>query len=133
AEVLMTKEDEKAGSWLWCKSDDTVYDAAKQGSLLKEVHALLTKKEIIAYILDHNDIDDKLKFRLLAEGAPTEVIYKANDLRFFGNNIVDVISYDQLIEAYHMENGQRSLWMKEYTENYLLMVSQGTAIVYKTH
>ncbi|PWA78299.1 cystathionine beta-synthase (CBS) family protein [Artemisia annua] len=30
AEVLMTKEDEKAGSWLWCKSDDTVYDAAKQ-------------------------------------------------------------------------------------------------------
>lgn len=30
AEVLMTKEDEKVGSWLWCKSDDTVYDAAKQ-------------------------------------------------------------------------------------------------------
>lgn len=30
AEVLMTKGDEKVGSWLWCKSDDTVYDAAKQ-------------------------------------------------------------------------------------------------------
>lgn len=28
AEVLMKKEDEKVGSWLWCKSDDTVYDAA---------------------------------------------------------------------------------------------------------
>lgn len=30
AEVLMTKENRKVGSWLWCKSDDTVYDAAKQ-------------------------------------------------------------------------------------------------------
>ncbi|KAF5792496.1 putative CBS domain-containing protein [Helianthus annuus] len=30
AEVLMKKEDEDVGSWLWCKSDDTVYDAAKQ-------------------------------------------------------------------------------------------------------
>ncbi|KAK1433591.1 hypothetical protein QVD17_10503 [Tagetes erecta] len=30
AEVLMKKEDEKLGSWLWCKSDDTVYDAANQ-------------------------------------------------------------------------------------------------------
>ncbi|KAL8250604.1 hypothetical protein R6Q59_034297 [Mikania micrantha] len=30
AEVLMKKEDEKVGSWLWCKSDDTVYEAAKQ-------------------------------------------------------------------------------------------------------
>ncbi|KAI3767150.1 hypothetical protein L2E82_17237 [Cichorium intybus] len=30
AEVLMTKEDGNVGSWLWCKSDDTVYDAVKQ-------------------------------------------------------------------------------------------------------
>ncbi|KAJ0712791.1 putative CBS domain-containing protein [Helianthus annuus] len=30
AEVLMKKEDGDVGSWLWCKSDDTVYDAAKQ-------------------------------------------------------------------------------------------------------
>lgn len=30
AEVLMKKEDEKDGPWLWCTSDDTVYDAAKQ-------------------------------------------------------------------------------------------------------
>ncbi|KAL7605063.1 hypothetical protein Lser_V15G18706 [Lactuca serriola] len=29
AEVLMTKEDGKVGSWLWCKTDDTVYDAVK--------------------------------------------------------------------------------------------------------
>ena len=30
AEVLMTKGGEKAGSWLSCCADDTVYDAVKQ-------------------------------------------------------------------------------------------------------
>ncbi|CAI9116763.1 OLC1v1017999C1 [Oldenlandia corymbosa var. corymbosa] len=30
SEVLMTKEGEKVGSWLWCRMDDTVYDAVKQ-------------------------------------------------------------------------------------------------------
>ena len=29
AEVLMTKGEEKSGSWLWCRTNDTVYDAAK--------------------------------------------------------------------------------------------------------
>lgn len=32
ADVLMTKEEEKVGSRLWCQSDDTVYDAVKQVS-----------------------------------------------------------------------------------------------------
>lgn len=30
AEVLMTKGEEKVGSWLWCRTDDTIYDAVKQ-------------------------------------------------------------------------------------------------------
>ncbi|KAL2504082.1 Tubby like protein 6 [Abeliophyllum distichum] len=30
AEVLMTKGEEKVGSWLWCHSNDFVYDAVKQ-------------------------------------------------------------------------------------------------------
>ncbi|PIN13080.1 hypothetical protein CDL12_14306 [Handroanthus impetiginosus] len=30
AQVLMTKGDEKVGSWLWCRTNDTVYDAVKQ-------------------------------------------------------------------------------------------------------
>lgn len=30
SEVLMTKGGEKVGSWLWCRMDDTVYDAVKQ-------------------------------------------------------------------------------------------------------
>ncbi|KAI4374979.1 hypothetical protein MLD38_012906 [Melastoma candidum] len=29
ADVLMTKGDERTGSWLWCQTDDTVYDAVK--------------------------------------------------------------------------------------------------------
>lgn len=32
AEVLMTKGEEKVGSWLWCRTDDTVYEAVKQVS-----------------------------------------------------------------------------------------------------
>ena len=30
AKVLMTKGKEEVGSWLWCRSDDTVHDAVKQ-------------------------------------------------------------------------------------------------------
>nr|GEZ79728.1 hypothetical protein [Tanacetum cinerariifolium] len=30
-------------------------------------------------------------------------------------NIVDVSSYDELIELYHMENGQRSLWVGRWS------------------
>ncbi|KAG6401035.1 hypothetical protein SASPL_137880 [Salvia splendens] len=30
AEVLSTKGQDKAGSWLWCRTDDTVCDAIKQ-------------------------------------------------------------------------------------------------------
>ncbi|GER35562.1 Cbs domain protein [Striga asiatica] len=30
AEVLMTKGQEKVGSWLWCNTDETVYDAVKR-------------------------------------------------------------------------------------------------------
>lgn len=33
AQVLATKGEDKVGSWLWCRIDDTVYDAVKQVSL----------------------------------------------------------------------------------------------------
>lgn len=33
AEVLSTKGQDKVGSWLWCRTDDTVYDAVKQVSI----------------------------------------------------------------------------------------------------
>lgn len=29
SEVLMTKGEEKTGSWLWCRTNDTVQDAVK--------------------------------------------------------------------------------------------------------
>lgn len=35
AEVLMTKGEDSAGSWLWCRTNDTVYDAVKQVSSLQ--------------------------------------------------------------------------------------------------
>lgn len=41
-EVLMTKEGEKAGSWLCCRMDDTVYDAVKQVCFLQSEESLQT-------------------------------------------------------------------------------------------
>lgn len=32
AEVLMTKGEEQVGSWIWCRTDDTVHDAVKKVS-----------------------------------------------------------------------------------------------------
>lgn len=37
ADVLMTKEEDKTGSWLWCRTDDTVYDAVKNVIMLLSV------------------------------------------------------------------------------------------------
>ncbi|KAJ6938534.1 hypothetical protein NC651_005074 [Populus alba x Populus x berolinensis] len=33
ADVLVTKGEEKVGSWLWCRTTDTVYDAVKNVGL----------------------------------------------------------------------------------------------------
>lgn len=44
AEVLMTKEGEKIGSWLWCHMDDTVYDAVKHVCFLKAKESLQTNE-----------------------------------------------------------------------------------------
>lgn len=33
SEVLMTKGEEKTGSWLWCHTDDPVHDAVKHVSI----------------------------------------------------------------------------------------------------
>lgn len=48
-EVLMTKEGEKAGSWLCCRMDDTVYDAVKQVCFLLPEDSLQT--DLVSYII----------------------------------------------------------------------------------
>ncbi|CAK9178509.1 unnamed protein product [Ilex paraguariensis] len=58
AEVLMTKGEEQVGSWLWCRTTDTVYDAVKQmaqnniGSL---VVVRPGEQELIAGIITERD------------------------------------------------------------------------------
>lgn len=37
AEILMYKGNESPGSWLWCRSNDTVHDAVKQVSVIYEI------------------------------------------------------------------------------------------------
>ncbi|XP_027091134.1 CBS domain-containing protein CBSX3, mitochondrial isoform X2 [Coffea arabica] len=58
AEVLMTKGGEKAGSWLSCRADDTVYDAVKQMAQ-NNIGSLVVLKpgqqQLIAGILTERD------------------------------------------------------------------------------
>ncbi|KAL0314679.1 UNVERIFIED_CONTAM: CBS domain-containing protein CBSX3, mitochondrial [Sesamum angustifolium] len=58
ADVLMTKGDERVGSWLWCRSDDTVYDAVKQMAQ-NNIGSLVVLKpgeqQLIAGILTERD------------------------------------------------------------------------------
>ncbi|XP_073135796.1 CBS domain-containing protein CBSX3, mitochondrial [Henckelia pumila] len=58
AEVLMTKGEGKAESWLWCRADDTVYDAVKQMAK-NNVGSLVVLKpgeqQMIAGILTERD------------------------------------------------------------------------------
>uniref|UniRef100_F6H053 CBS domain-containing protein n=1 Tax=Vitis vinifera TaxID=29760 RepID=F6H053_VITVI len=66
AEVLMTKGEEKSGSWLWCRTNDTVYDAAKHmaenniGSLVvlkpgepKHIAGIFTERDYMRKIIAH--------------------------------------------------------------------------------
>ncbi|KAK3022101.1 hypothetical protein RJ639_045945, partial [Escallonia herrerae] len=50
--ILMTKGEEKVGSWLWCRSDDSVYDAVKQMNRLNLLGADLR----LALQMAHNNI-----------------------------------------------------------------------------
>ncbi|KAF3976839.1 hypothetical protein ACB098_01G048200 [Castanea mollissima] len=62
AEVLMTKGEEKTGSWLWCRTDDAVIDAVKNmaknniGSLV----VLRPGEEHLAGIITERDYTRKI-------------------------------------------------------------------------
>nr|XP_043615427.1 CBS domain-containing protein CBSX3, mitochondrial-like [Erigeron canadensis] len=85
SEVLMTKEDEKVGSWLWCRSDDTVYDAAKQMAL-NNIGSLVVLKpgdeHMIAGIITERDYMQKVivKDRSLKSTKVGEIMTNQNKL-----------------------------------------------------
>lgn len=64
AQVLATKGEDKVGSWLWCRMDDTVYDAVKQmaqnniGSLVvlkpgeeQHIAGILTERDYLCKVI----------------------------------------------------------------------------------
>ncbi|PKI35142.1 hypothetical protein CRG98_044417 [Punica granatum] len=68
SDVLMTKGEEKTGSWLWCRADDTVYDAVKNmaqnniGSLVvlkpgdgdqPSIAGIVTERDYLKKIIAH--------------------------------------------------------------------------------
>ncbi|KAL0360664.1 UNVERIFIED_CONTAM: CBS domain-containing protein CBSX3, mitochondrial [Sesamum radiatum] len=57
ADVLMTKGDERVGSWLWCRSDDTVYDAVKQ--MAQKQHRIIGGSKARRETADSRDFDRK--------------------------------------------------------------------------
>lgn len=62
AEVLMAKGDQHTGSWLWCRSNDPVLDAAKNVSLQydldSKLHYITINSRLITILLQmaQNDI-----------------------------------------------------------------------------
>ncbi|XP_017251732.1 CBS domain-containing protein CBSX3, mitochondrial isoform X2 [Daucus carota subsp. sativus] len=47
AEVLMTKGEEKVGSWIWCRADDTVHDAVKQPGDSQLIAGIFTERDYL--------------------------------------------------------------------------------------
>ncbi|XP_071731496.1 CBS domain-containing protein CBSX3, mitochondrial-like [Rutidosis leptorrhynchoides] len=85
AEVLMTKDDKNDKSWLWCKSDDTVYDAAKQMAK-NNIGSLVVLKpgneQIIAGIITERDYLQKVivKDRSMKNTKVKEIMTNQNNL-----------------------------------------------------
>ncbi|GJU56634.1 CBS domain-containing protein CBSX3, mitochondrial [Tanacetum coccineum] len=96
AEVLMTKEDEKAGSWLWCKSDDTVYDAAKQMAR-NNIGSLVVLKpgdeQMIAGIITERDYLQKV----IVKDRPKNT--KVGEIMTNQNKLVTVTSDTNVYQA----------------------------------
>ncbi|XP_051124004.1 CBS domain-containing protein CBSX3, mitochondrial-like [Andrographis paniculata] len=89
AEVLMTKGEEKVGSWLWCYTNDTVYDAVKQmahsniGSLVvlkpgeqQLIAGILTERDYLRKVIVQ---DRSSKYTKVAEIMTNQLITVTSD------------------------------------------------------
>ncbi|XP_011028853.1 PREDICTED: CBS domain-containing protein CBSX3, mitochondrial-like isoform X1 [Populus euphratica] len=95
ADVLVTKGEEKVGSWLWCRTTDTVYDAVKNmaqnniGSLV-----VLGERELIAGIITERDYLRKI----IAQGRSSKYT-RVGEIMTDENKLITVASDTNILQA----------------------------------
>uniref|UniRef100_B9GRM7 CBS domain-containing protein n=1 Tax=Populus trichocarpa TaxID=3694 RepID=B9GRM7_POPTR len=94
ADVLVTKGEEKLGSWLWCRTTDTVYDAVKNmaqnniGSLV-----VLGERELIAGIITERDYLRKI----IAQGRSSKYT-RVGEIMTDENKLITVASDTNILQ-----------------------------------
>ncbi|KAK6938830.1 CBS domain [Dillenia turbinata] len=119
ADVLMTKGDDKVGSWLWCRTNDTVYDAVKNmaennvGSLVvlkpgepKLIAGIITERDTVQnkgrmhIAIDNSgwsDASDYLK-KIAAQGRSSKYT-RVGEIMTHENKLITVPSDANLLHA----------------------------------
>ncbi|KAL9231594.1 hypothetical protein vseg_006801 [Gypsophila vaccaria] len=96
-DVLMIKEGEKNGSWLWCRSDDTVLAAVKQMAQNNVGSLVVLKpgdKQLIAGILTERDYLRKVA----SEERPAKYT-RVGDIMTDENKLITVTSDTNILQA----------------------------------
>ncbi|KAF7140575.1 hypothetical protein RHSIM_Rhsim06G0032000 [Rhododendron simsii] len=113
AEVLMTKGEEKVGSWLWCHTDDTIHDAVKQmaqnnvGSLVvlkpgeqQHIAGIITERANVIIVDEMNEIADYLR-KVIAQDRPAKYTRVA-EIMTDRNKLITVTSDTNILHAMHL-------------------------------
>ncbi|KAL3639147.1 hypothetical protein CASFOL_017054 [Castilleja foliolosa] len=97
ADVLMNKGEEKVGPWLWCRTDDTVYDAVKrmaQNNIGSLVVLKPGEQQQIAGIFTERDY---LRKMILQDRASKYT--KVGEIMTGQDNLITVTSDTSILEA----------------------------------
>ncbi|KAE9457042.1 hypothetical protein C3L33_11060, partial [Rhododendron williamsianum] len=113
AEVLMTKGEEKVGSWLWCHTDDTIHDAVKQmaqnnvGSLVvlkpgeqQHIAGIITERANVIIVDEMNEIADYLR-KVIAQDRSSKYTRVA-EIMTDRNKLITVTSDTNILHAMHL-------------------------------
>ncbi|KAK3425364.1 CBS domain-containing protein CBSX3, mitochondrial isoform X1 [Eucalyptus grandis] len=97
ADVLMTKGEEKTGTWLSCQSNDTVYDAVKnmaQNNIGSLVVLKPGEEQVIAGIITERDYLQKI----IAQGRSSKQT-RVGQIMTVENNLITVSSDTNILKA----------------------------------
>ncbi|GAA0161417.1 hypothetical protein LIER_17741 [Lithospermum erythrorhizon] len=96
-DILMNKGEEKVGSWLWCRIDDTAHDAAKQMAK-NNIGSLVVlrpgKEEKIAGIITERDYLQKV----IAGNRPSKNT-RVGDIMTDQDKLITVTSETNILQA----------------------------------
>ncbi|XP_021745333.1 CBS domain-containing protein CBSX3, mitochondrial-like [Chenopodium quinoa] len=97
SDVLMTKGGERAGSWLWCRADETVQDAVTQMAR-NDIGSLVVlkpgDKDLISGIITERDYLRKVA----AEGRPAKYT-RVGEIMTRTDNLITVTSDANILHA----------------------------------